>query len=81
MQEVNLTLHKFDELDSLIHGIEYIEDNNMDRECYYFLNPRNEELCQKVTYDFSNPYPFLVSGASYWFRTEARVYFPRILLV
>ncbi|XP_050706685.1 pantothenate kinase 3-like isoform X2 [Eriocheir sinensis] len=59
-REVNLTLHKFDELDSLIHGIEYIEDNNMDRECYYFLNPRCEELCQKVTFDFSNPYPFLV---------------------
>lgn len=65
LQEVNLTLHKFDELDSLIHGIEYIEDNNMDRECYYFLNPRCEELCQKVTFDFSNPYPFLVRiGAS-----------------
>lgn len=59
-REVNLTLHKFDELDCLIRGIEYIEDNNMDRECYYFLNPRNEELCEKITYDFSNPYPFLV---------------------
>ncbi|XP_069943163.1 pantothenate kinase 3 isoform X2 [Cherax quadricarinatus] len=58
--EVNLTLHKFDELDCLIHGIEYIEDNNMDRECYYFLNPRNEETCEKVTFDFSDPYPFLV---------------------
>ncbi|XP_063597667.1 pantothenate kinase 3-like [Penaeus indicus] len=58
--EVNLTLHKFDELDCLIRGIEYIEDNNMDRECYYFLNPRNEDRCEKVTFDFSNPYPFLV---------------------
>ncbi|XP_042855906.1 pantothenate kinase 3-like isoform X2 [Penaeus japonicus] len=59
-REVNLTLHKFDELDCLIRGIEYIEDNNMDRECYYFLNPRNEDRCEKVTFDFSNPYPFLV---------------------
>ncbi|XP_045585482.1 pantothenate kinase 3 isoform X2 [Procambarus clarkii] len=59
-REVNLTLHKFDELDCLIRGIEYIEDNNMDRECYYFLNPRNEETCEKVTFDFSDPYPFLV---------------------
>ncbi|KAK3868853.1 hypothetical protein Pcinc_025779 [Petrolisthes cinctipes] len=59
-REMNLTLHKFDELDSLISGIEYIEDNNMDSECYYFLNPRSPNLCQKVTYDFSNPYPFLV---------------------
>ncbi|XP_063845959.1 pantothenate kinase 3-like isoform X1 [Scylla paramamosain] len=59
-REVNLTLHKFDELDCLIRGIEYIEDNNMDRECYYFLNPRSEDLCEKVTFDFSDPYPFLV---------------------
>lgn len=60
-QEMNLTLHKFDELDSLINGIEYIEDNNLDSECYFFLNPRSPNHCQKVTYDFSNPYPFLVS--------------------
>ncbi|KAG7175829.1 Pantothenate kinase 1-like [Homarus americanus] len=59
-REMNLTLHKFDELDCLIRGIEYIEDNNNYNECYYFLNPRNEETCEKVTYDFSNPYPFLV---------------------
>lgn len=58
---MNLTLHKFDELDSLINGIEYIEDNNLDSECYFFLNPRSPNHCQKVTYDFSNPYPFLVS--------------------
>ncbi|KAK7079853.1 Pantothenate kinase 1, partial [Halocaridina rubra] len=59
-REVNLTLHKFDELDCLIRGIEYIEDNNLDRECYYFINPRNVETCQKIKYDFSDPYPFLV---------------------
>lgn len=64
-QEVNLTLHKFDELDCLIRGIEYIEDNNMDRECYYFLNPRSEDLCEKVTFDFSDPYPFLASNTSW----------------
>lgn len=60
---MNLTLHKFDELDCLIRGIEYIEDNNMDRECYFYINPRSEETCEKVTYDFSDPYPFLVSAS------------------
>lgn len=59
-KDVNLTLHKFDELDCLINGIEYIEENHIHNECYYFINARDEETCQKVTYDFSNPYPFLV---------------------
>ncbi|MCL4132882.1 UNVERIFIED_CONTAM: hypothetical protein GTU68_026623 [Idotea baltica] len=57
---MNLSLHKFDELDSLIRGIEYIEDNNVEKECYYFVNPRDQTLCQKHTYDFSNPYPYLI---------------------
>ncbi|XP_076037510.1 pantothenate kinase 3 fbl isoform X3 [Oratosquilla oratoria] len=59
-QEVNLTLHKFDELDCLIRGIEYIEDNNAESECYYFEHPKDEALCRKIMYDFSDPYPFLV---------------------
>ncbi|KAB7502247.1 Pantothenate kinase 1 [Armadillidium nasatum] len=59
-REVNLSLHKFDELDSLIRGIEYIEDNNVDKECYYFVNSRDQDNCQKCTYDFSNPYPYLI---------------------
>lgn len=57
-REVNLELHKFDELDSLICGIHYIEANG-EEECYYFNNPLNEELCEKKHFDFSNPYPFL----------------------
>lgn len=57
--EVNLQLHKFDELDSLIHGIHYIEAANP-HECYYFENARNPKLAKKTTYDFSRPYPFLV---------------------
>ena len=61
-----MNLHKFDELDCLICGIEYIEGNNMSNECYYFTNPRNNAMCNKVTYDFSNPYPFLVSFVTYF---------------
>lgn len=58
-REVNLQLHKFDELDSLIHGIHYIEAY-CNSECYYFKNARDPELAEKAAFDFSHPYPFLV---------------------
>lgn len=54
-----MRLHKFDELDSLIRGIEFIEANNPD-ECYYWDNPRGD-LSVKRTYDFRTMrYPFMV---------------------
>lgn len=58
-REVNMQLHKADELDSLIRGIHYI-DANEPRECYYWSNPKDEQYCEKVPYDFSDPYPYLV---------------------
>lgn len=58
-KEVNMQLHKADELDSLIRGIHYIEANEPN-ECYYWSNPKDEHLCEKVPYDFSHPYPYLV---------------------
>ncbi|CAG2112540.1 unnamed protein product [Medioppia subpectinata] len=58
-REVNLGLHKFDELDSLIHGIHYIEAYNQ-HECYYLSEPLDDDKCTKTPYDFSHPYPFLV---------------------
>lgn len=54
-----LQLHKFDELDSLIHGIHFIEAYNQ-HECYFLSDPLDSERCHKVPYDFSHPYPFLV---------------------
>jgi len=59
LQEVNMNLAKFDELDSLIRGMLYVETTNP-RECYYWSNPTDDSKCQKVPYDFSEPYPFLV---------------------
>lgn len=59
LQEVNMNLAKFDELDSLIRGMLYIETTNP-RECYYWSHPTDDSKCQKVPYDFSEPYPFLV---------------------
>ena len=54
-----MKLMKFDELDSLIRGMLYIETNNP-KECYYFSDPTSDDHCVKVPYDFSNPYPFLL---------------------
>ena len=59
-REVNLGLHKFDELDSLIHGIHFIEAYNQ-HECYYYKDPLNDKCSETETpFDFSHPYPFLV---------------------
>lgn len=54
-----MNLAKFDELDSLIRGMLYIETTNP-RECYYWSHPTDDSKCQKIPYDFSEPYPFLV---------------------
>lgn len=58
-QEVNMNLTKFDELDSLIRGLLYVETTNP-RECYYWSHPTDNDKCQKVPYDFSEPYPFVL---------------------
>ncbi|XP_013414430.1 pantothenate kinase 3 [Lingula anatina] len=57
--EVNLSLNKLDELDTLIKGIHYIDRNNPD-ECYYWKHPTEPERCEKVPFDFRDPYPYLV---------------------
>lgn len=54
-----MKLAKFDELDSLIRGMLYIEANNPS-ECYYWANPTEDEKCEKQLFDFSSPYPFMV---------------------
>ncbi|XKL59485.1 hypothetical protein PGB90_000501 [Kerria lacca] len=58
-QEVNMRLEKYDEFDSLIRGMLFVEANNP-QEVYYWADPTDEEKCHKVTYDFSQPYPFIV---------------------
>lgn len=57
---LGITLHKTDELDSIIYGIHYIDKYNSDRECYYLEDPLDDAKCVKVPYDFSRPYPYLV---------------------
>ena len=59
-QKVHLSLLKFDELDCLIQGIHYTDRINVQNECYYYSNPTNPEMCEKMPYDFQHPYPYLV---------------------
>lgn len=40
-------LHKADELESLIKGIEFVAANDAD-ECYYYDCPLDSEKCRKV---------------------------------
>ncbi|OWF45342.1 pantothenate kinase 3-like [Mizuhopecten yessoensis] len=58
-QRVNLSMYKFDELDCLIKGIHYIDRHNLS-ECYYWKNPGDPDTCEKVPFDFHDPYPYLV---------------------
>lgn len=59
-ESLSITLHKTDELDSIIYGIHYIDKYNSERECYYLENPLDDAKRTKVSYDFSRPYPYLV---------------------
>jgi len=58
-RELNMTLHKFDELDSLVGGIEFIEAHNP-KELYYWQDPADDQLASKQQFDFTNPFPFLL---------------------
>ncbi len=62
LQIVNLQLHKFDELDCLIQGIHYIDRHigPGKSECYYYKKATDSDKCEKVPFDFRNPYPYLV---------------------
>lgn len=57
--ELNMSLHKFDELDSLISGIQFIESHNS-KELYYWENPQDDNMAVRRSYDFSSPYPFIL---------------------
>jgi len=51
MQEFNVQLHKFDEMDSLIHGIHFIEAYNT-HECFYLEHPLDSDKYKKIAFDF-----------------------------
>ncbi|BFY98499.1 hypothetical protein BsWGS_01539 [Bradybaena similaris] len=59
-KEIQLQLHKYDELECLLKGIHHSDRYNHRSECYYFSNPLDSENCEKKPFDFRNPYPYLV---------------------
>ena len=61
-REVKMSLNKFDEIDSLINGLEFIATNNPNNELFYYQNPEDEENgCIKTPYDTSQKmYPFML---------------------
>ncbi|XP_023321447.1 rho-associated protein kinase 1 [Eurytemora carolleeae] len=59
LRELNMQLHKFDELDSLMSGLQFIEQNNP-KELYFWENPEDDESAEKVSFDFRDPYPFML---------------------
>ncbi|XP_019880697.2 pantothenate kinase 3 isoform X2 [Aethina tumida] len=58
-KEVNMKLAKYDEFESLLKGLQYV-DANSPTECYYWSCPTDDTKCKKETYDFSKPYPFIL---------------------
>lgn len=80
--ELSIRLRKSDELDSVIYGIHFIDQYNSDRECFYIQDPLDDLKRKSITYDFSEPYPYLVvnigSGVSmlavYSSKSYSRVY-------
>lgn len=59
-KELGVELRKSDEMDSVIYGIHYIDKYNPARECFYIKDSLDESKCQRVAYNFCQPYPYLV---------------------
>uniref|UniRef100_A0AC35U603 Pantothenate kinase n=1 Tax=Rhabditophanes sp. KR3021 TaxID=114890 RepID=A0AC35U603_9BILA len=51
--ELNMQLHKSDELESLIKGIEFVAANFAD-ECYYYDNPLDDDNWKKIIWRWSS---------------------------
>ncbi|XP_074642047.1 pantothenate kinase 3-like [Tubulanus polymorphus] len=57
---VNLSLMKYDELDSLIKGVHHIDRWRPKSECYYWRVHDDPSRYEKVQFDFRDPYPYLI---------------------
>ncbi len=58
-REVRLKLHKFDEIDSLIRGVEFME-KSFARELYYYADAQDEARATKTPLEGGDIYPFLL---------------------
>lgn len=64
-QKLGIELHKYDEMESLIHGVRYFSQN-CPGDCYYWTNPMKPEIASKVIFPFdpdSNPYIIVNIGS------------------
>lgn len=60
-QELNLDLFKFDELLSLISGIQYVIQSDPTNEVYFYENPLDESAVKRpFQIDKEMPYPYMV---------------------
>ncbi|XP_018493640.1 pantothenate kinase 3 [Galendromus occidentalis] len=57
--KIGTKVHKYDELDSLLCGIHYIESCKPLRECFYFEMDAEHKTYTKTPFDFSDAYPYL----------------------
>jgi hypothetical protein len=57
-KEVSLKLHKFDEIHSLIRGVEFMEKTNQ-HELYFYAQAQDEERIAKTPYASGQIYPFM----------------------
>ena len=58
-REVKLKMHKFDELNSLIRGVDFMEKSNP-RELYFYDKAQDESDAIKTPYDNHDIYPFML---------------------
>ena len=61
-REVKLKMHKFDELNSLIRGVNFMERSNPGRELFYYVDARygDESGAVKTPYVSREIYPFML---------------------
>ena len=58
-EAVNLKMHKFDEIDSLVGGLAYLENSNPE-ELYYYSSPQDQSTCCKTPYSSDAVFPLLL---------------------
>ena len=64
-QEVNLNLYKFDEIDCLIQGVHFTYKQDPHSECYFYGNALDDHYSIN-SFDFSDPYPYMVVNIGGW---------------
>ena len=57
--QLQMSMHKFDEIAALLEGIDFVYKHRPLHECYYWKNPGDIVKGEKLRFDFSQPYPYL----------------------